>query len=105
MNTLFKQPPPVPVTDRWTDNQRTAWTLITSTPGGCHAEEIGQAVHGHAEGFCNWCGTQGTAICRSKALRGLVIRRKATGRWEPREARYRASEPSGQSCELPEWLA
>jgi hypothetical protein len=87
-----------------TPNQQTAWALITSTPGGCFAEEIGQAVHGHTEGFCDWCGQSGIAICRSKALRGLVIRRKATRRWEPREARYRAQEPTAQITELPDDL-
>lgn len=101
MNTLFKPPAPVPITDRMTPHQRTAWQMVTSTPGGVYADEIGARVHSHSDDErCNFCGTQGMAICRSKALRGLVIRRKATGKWEPREARYRAQEPSGQTADV-----
>lgn len=102
MNTLFRPPAPVPHPETWTPNQREAWQYIRSVPGGVFAEEIGHRVHGHTgEGTCQWCGQAGVALCKSKALRGLVIRRKATGKWEPREPRYRALEPSGQLVELP----
>jgi hypothetical protein len=105
MNTLFRPPAPVPITDRMTPNQQTAWALITSTPGGVYADEIGAKVHPHDDDArCDYCATTGIALCKSKALRGLVIKRKATRRWEPREARYRAQESTSQLAELPDDL-
>lgn len=100
--SLFRPPNPVPHPESWKPNQQTAWALITATPGGCFAEEIGHKIHGHqGEGTCEWCGPCGTALCKSKALKGHVIRRKKTGKWEARDARYRAVEPSAQLSELP----
>ena len=99
---LFSPPPPVPTPEAWTPNQRTAWQLLTSTPGGCWADELGAAIHAHSDDErCQFCGTAGIALCKSKALRGLVIRRKATGRWEPRDPRYRAVLPGSQLVEIP----
>ncbi len=104
-DTLFKPPAPVPVTHAMTPNQLVAWQLICSTPGGVYADEIGAKVHTHDDDQrCEYCATTGTSLCRSKRLRGLVIRRKGTRRWEPRDPRYRAQEPSSQLGEPPDWL-
>lgn len=104
--TLFRPPAPVPHPELWTPHQQTAWTLICSLPGGAFADEIGAAIHTHdSDERCQFCGTSGIALCKSKALKGHVIRRKATGRWEPRQPRYRAVEPTSQLADLPEWLA
>lgn len=100
--TLFKPPAPVPHPETWTPNQQTAWALITSLPGGAFADEIGAKIHTHDnDERCNFCGQAGVALCKSKALKGHVIRRKLTGRWEPRLAVYRAKEPSSQLADLP----
>ena len=113
MNTLFRLPAPVPVTDRMTEHQLVAWQMVTSTPGGVFADEVGARVHDHPDDErCIHCGQSGVSILKSKALRGLVIKRKATRKYEAREARYRANDTkylsndhsSAQTSELPEWL-
>lgn len=107
--TLFKPPPAVP-TDALTDRQRLAWDHICSVPGGVTADEIGAYLHAHSkrphsvDERCNWCAQTGLDVIRSKALAPLVVKHHG-GLIEPRDPRYRASVPTGQTTELPEWLA
>lgn len=105
--TLFKPPPAVPV--NLTPDQQTAWDLITRTPGGAYADEIGAAIHASRTDHrhhsfdqrCETCAERGIAVTKTRALKRLLIRRRGSGKYEAREARYRAAEPSSQLAELP----
>ena len=84
-----------------TEHQQTAWDLVRSVPGGCFADEVGAAVHAAAgrhsvDERCDWCCVRGKQLLGSKALAALVIRRRATSKWEPRNPKDRAREPMGE---------
>lgn len=101
---LFSPPRPVPHPDTWTDAQQQAWALITTTPGGVWADEVGARVHAHSDDErCDFCATRGKQLARSAALAPHVVKRR-TGRIEAREPRYRAVLPGSQLAELPDDL-
>jgi hypothetical protein len=106
MKTLFKPPHASPV--NLTPDQTIAWDLLRTTVGGVTAAQIGIAVHTQsgaslhsADVQCNWCAARGLSLMRSKALKPLVIRRRATGRWEPRDPKHRAADATAQGGEIP----
>lgn len=84
-----------------TDNQRVAWQLIRSVPGGVTADEIGAAIHAangrHADDVrCEWCARTGMQTARSVALRPLVVRRHG-GMYQPRRKEDQASAAAASS--------
>jgi hypothetical protein len=99
--TLFKAPKPVAVNLK--PNQQTAWDLIRSTPGGVTADEIGAAIHQHTDQRprCDYCTLAGRQTATSVALKELVVYRRASRKYEPRNPADRAVVPSAQLTELP----
>ena len=102
---LFKPPAPVPA--NLTPRQTLAWDYIRSVPGGVTADELGAHLHSLSDTRphpddqrCPWCARTGKDVAGSTALKPLVIRRH-TSRYEPRDPKWRASEPSTQLVELP----
>jgi hypothetical protein len=107
--TVQRQLVEVAATPRLTPRQARVWALVCKAPGGLTATEVGQLLHcdkekHHADFTCQWCEAEGLSVLRSKALRPLVIRRRATGRWEPREKADRTVDRGSQLDGLPEWL-
>lgn len=99
--SLFRPLNPVPHPGDWTNDQRTAWELICSTPRGVYADELGARVHAHDDDErCEDCARRGLQLYRSVAVAPHVIKRR-TGKIEPRDPQYRAVEPSVQLTELP----
>jgi hypothetical protein len=76
-----------------TRDQQTAWDMVSETVGGVTADEVGALLHSRlatrwahpADQRCVYCGTRGNQVLRSVALRPLVVRRRVSGKWEPRE--------------------
>jgi hypothetical protein len=81
---LIEKPP------RLTAKQAFALELVTAAgPDGVTAEEVGAAWHAHkgkhpADRYCDWCFDAGRSVLRSKAVAPLVIRRRISGRYQPR---------------------
>lgn len=109
---MIEQPPLFTASDtilplqRLTDRQARIYAWIVSTPGGVTSDELGAHMHAdrgrHGEDDrCQWCAPDGASALQEKALRQRLIRRKVSGRWEPRDERERAAEPSPQLDELP----
>lgn len=99
--TAHRLPVDVPVEPKLTPRQQAAWDLVRSTPGGVHAATVGANWHALTNRFDPaYQREDGLSVLRSKALRPLVIRRKATGKWEPRNPNDRANRPSVQTSEL-----
>ena len=72
------------------DKQAFALDLVRQAGhDGVTAEEVGAAWHAHkgkhpVDRYCDWCLDTGRSVLQTKALRGLVVRRRISGRWEPR---------------------
>lgn len=85
---LLPTPPP-----RLTENQEHALNAVRSTPGGILADELGANIHerrltdghvGHtAVSRCPYCHRDGTQMLQALKKKGLVTRRRKTGRWQP----------------------
>ena len=93
--------PPEPVqAARFTSYQRAAWEAATSLLGGADAAEAGARIHELAgkhgrDERCQWCGQDGAQVFRSAGLRPLLVRRRGSGRWEPRDRCWRYREEMG----------
>lgn len=73
-----------------TARQARAYALVQSTPGGITADELGAQLHAdagkhHPDTRCTWCASTGKSVLESKAVGPLVIRRRGSGRFEPRD--------------------
>lgn len=102
---LFDPPTPIPTL---TPRQAHAYRLVQTTPGGITADELGAATHAdqgrHSiDERCEWCAKLGLDLMRSKALAPLVVRRRESGRYEPRDGSGTPllHVPSTQLVELP----
>lgn len=97
-----------------TDKQQRGYDLVKSTPGGITADELGAIEHErrgrhHRDARCEWCTDEGRGVLESKAVGPLLVRRKASGRYEPRDGSgtpsvpvIAAPPPSAQLRELPD---
>lgn len=95
-----------------TAKQARAYQLVKSTPGGITADELGAIEHElrgkhHRDTRCIHCTHEGVGVLESKAVGPLVIRRRASGRYEPRDGSGTAAVPeryqsSTQLTELPD---
>lgn len=95
---LFEPPKPVEPMQTLRERQQVAWDFIRSVPGGVSADEIGAHWHAHRgkhdeDHRCDYCAVDGKGVARSKALKRLVVYRRATGKFEPRDPAERAPEP------------
>lgn len=87
--------------------QQRAFDLVRTTPGGITADELGAVFHAdrgkhHPESRCEFCSKEGTSVLESVAVRPLVVRRKASGRWEARDGSTPpVVQASSQLSELP----
>lgn len=84
--TLFGEPHEPP-RDELGPRQRLVLDKLRET-GGLEADEAGALVHASrgkhdVDTRCVWCGKEGRHVLLSLRRRGLVVRRRATGRWEP----------------------
>jgi hypothetical protein len=101
----------VPAEPKLTERQALAWACIRCI-AGITAEELGAILHANktpaahdVDSRCRFCKDEGLSILRSVALKPLVIRRRATGLWEPRNPADRVRGPSAQETgELPDDL-
>lgn len=91
-----------------TPRQQRAFDLVRSTPGGITADELGAQLHAdagkhHPDSRCNWCVQTGKDVLDSKAVGPLVVRRRVSGRYEPRDGHGAPAMPesSQQLDELP----
>lgn len=95
-----------------TDKQQRGYDLAVSTPGGITADELGAIEHElrgkhRRDVRCEFCASEGKGVLESKAVGPLVIRRRASGRYELRDGsgttavpeRY---HPSTQLTEIPD---
>lgn len=92
----------VPEEPKLTVDQQLVWDSLQAHADGLSADEVGAIVHAShgkhvAVDRCEWCGQRGLQLLRSKALAPLVIRRKKTGLYEPRnpDPRRAGSPPPG----------
>ena len=89
-----------------TERQRAAYDLVRSTVGGVTADEVGARLHAlkgrHPDDVrCQWCAREGLSVLRSVAVAPLVVRRRVSGRYEPRNPPDKPQEPSAQLADLP----
>lgn len=91
-----------------TEKQQRGYDLVRTTPGGITADELGAVFHGdrgrhHPDSRCEFCTSEGMGVLDSKAVGPLVVRRRASGRYEPRDGHGTPAvpEPSSQVSELP----
>lgn len=106
---LDGQPVTIGATGRTlTARQQRAFDLVRTTAGGLTAEELGARLHADAgkhdpDAQCTWCESTGRDVLGSAALGPLVVRRRASGRYELRDKSGAApAELSSQmSGELP----
>jgi hypothetical protein len=90
--------------------QQAVVDLVAGTPGGVTADEAGAMLHSlkagrwahGADERCVFCGRDGTAVLRSKAVAPLVVRRRVSGRYELRAGG--AVDRGSQLDGLPGWL-
>lgn len=98
-----------------TDKQQRGYDLVRETAGGITADELGAQLHAdrgkhHPDSRCQWCTEEGMGVLGSKAVGPLVIRRRGSGRFEPRDGSGTPSlpvvpaAPSSQLHELPDDL-
>lgn len=93
-----------------TEKQQHGYDLVRSTPGGITADELGAVFHAdrgkhHPDSRCEFCTSEGLGVLDSKAVGPLVVRRRASGRYELRDGGGTAVVPdassSSQVDELP----
>lgn len=91
-----------------TEKQQRGYDLVRATPGGITADELGAQLHAdkgrhHPDARCKWCAEEGISVLDSKAVGPLVVKRRASGRYEPRDGSGMPalSGPSSQVSELP----
>lgn len=72
------------------------------------ADELGAQFHAdagkhHPDSRCEWCTSAGKSVLESKAVGPLLVRRRASGRYEPRDGSGTAVVPDRyqQTGELP----
>lgn len=97
-----------------TAKQQRAYDLAKNTPGGITADELGAVFHAdrgrhHPDSRCEFCASEGKGVLESKAVGPLVVRRRASGRYEPRDGSGTSVVPeryvsSVQLSELPDDL-
>lgn len=86
-HTLFDQPPTSP---KLGDRQKLALALLEAAePDGLTTDQLGARIHEHRgthdhKSRCDWCESEGNDVLRSQGLKPLVVRRRADGRWHPR---------------------
>lgn len=83
-----------------TARQQLAYDMVRAADRGVDADEIGAALHQirgkhHADARCRFCGDEGRAVLTSVALKPLVTRKRATGRWHPRNPADAPTRHSG----------
>jgi hypothetical protein len=86
-----------------TEKQQRGYDLVRSTPGGITADELGAQFHAdrgkhHPDSRCQWCVEEGMGVLDSKAVGPLVIRRRGSGRYEPRDGSGTAAVPEVASA-------
>lgn len=97
--------------ERLTGYQRHALEQVRSSPDGMFADELGAAIHerrlaagrmGHTSASrCPYCDRDGKAMLRVLRTKGLVVRRRKTGRWQAL-AEQTLPPPAVPYDELPE---
>lgn len=105
---LFEPPEPVTPLRALTEKQARGYDHAKSTPGGITADELGAIEHElrgrhHRDVRCDWCASEGKGVLESVALKPLLVRRRGTGRYEPRDGSGTPVVPVGSSpfVELP----
>lgn len=83
-----------------TEKQQRGYDLARSTPGGVTADEFGALEHArrgkhHPDSRCEFCTSEGMGVLDSKAVGPLVVRRRASGRYEPRDGNATPAVPDG----------
>lgn len=89
-----------------TDRQKLVYDWVREVQGGMTADEVGALLHHRKgkhgpDGRCQWCTAEGESALRTQALASLLIRRRPSGKWEPRNPADRARAESGQTGEIP----
>lgn len=91
-----------------TSRQQLAWDYVTSIVGGCTVDEVGAWLHAHrgrrphsVDVRCEFCATAGRDVLESAALKPLLIRRRCSRKYEPREPADRAKSETVQTVSLP----
>lgn len=91
-----------------TPRQQRVYDLARTTPGGITADEAGAQLHAdagkhHPDSRCQWCASTGKDVLESKAVGPLLVRRRASGRYEPRDGSGTPvlPQPSSQMRDLP----
>jgi len=87
---LFEPPPAVTPLRALSEKQQRGYDLAKSTPGGITADELGAIEHElrgkhHRDQRCDYCAMEGKGVLESVALKPLLIRRRESGRYEPRD--------------------
>lgn len=72
------------------EKQQRGYDLARDTPGGITADELGALEHErkgkhHRDQRCTFCTDEGRGVLESKAVGPMVVRRRASGRYEPRD--------------------
>lgn len=83
-----------------TPRQQLAYNLVRAAERGVDTDEVGALLHERkgkhpADARCRFCGDEGRAVLTSVALKPLVTRRRATGRWHPRSPAAATHPASG----------
>lgn len=104
LNLLGKPDPTVDV--QLTIRQRFVFDHVCNTAGGLTADEVGALLHArrgkHSVDLrCRFCASDGSDVLRSKALKPLLRRVRATGVWLPRDPELAAHVPDGSSEDVP----
>jgi hypothetical protein len=91
------------------ERQQLVWDWIREVPGGLTADEVGALLHSRKgkhgpDERCQWCTAEGRSALQTVALRQLLVRRRDSGRWEPREKADRTADRGAQLSQLPDWL-
>jgi hypothetical protein len=87
---LFEPPDPVVPMRALTEKQQRGYDHAKSTPGGITADELGAIEHElrgrHSRDLrCDFCAREGKSVLESVALKPLLVRRRESGRYEPRD--------------------
>src|SRR4051812_45721323 len=72
------------------EKQQRGYDLARDTPGGITADELGALEHErkgkhHRDQRCTFCTDEGRGVLESKAVGPMLVRRRASGRYEPRD--------------------
>jgi hypothetical protein len=109
---LFEQPQPVAPLRALTEKQARGFDLAKTTPGGITADELGAIEHErrgkhHRDQRCDYCTYEGKGVLESVALSPLLVRRRESGRYTPRDGSGAPTLPQrgAQLDGLPDWLA